>query len=116
MTRRRGTRSLLAAWEHTASTLPHGYELGLDDWLNDLDGRRLLAEALGDDARRAPTFRARLAAADALVRAATRPFPLCLWGTANAARHGYDRERHWYYFVVPARRNAGFDTDLTRVR
>lgn len=116
MTARRSTRSLLAAWERTAATLDDGYEFGLDDWLNDLDGRRLLGEALGDDTRRAPTFRARLAAADALVRAATEPFPLCLWGSANAALHGYDRRRHWFYFVVPKRRSAELTTDLQRVR
>lgn len=116
MTRRRSTRALLTAWERTAATLADGYELGLDDWLNDVDGRRLLGEALGDDPRRAPTFRRRLAAADALVRAATKAFPRCLWGSANAEQHGYDRTRHWFYFVVPKRHGAEFRADLARIR
>jgi hypothetical protein len=116
MTQPRSTRALLGAWERTAATLPSGYDFGLDDWLNDLDGRRLLAAALGDDTRRAPTFRARLAAADRLVRAATKPFPLCLWGSKNAERHGYDRTRHWFYFVVPTRHGDEFAADLARVR
>lgn len=116
MTRARGVRSLLAAWERTAASLATGYECGLDDWLNDLDGRRLLAESLGADTRRAPTLRARLAAADALVHAGTEPFRLCLWGTKNAERLGYERTRHWWYFVVPKRHTAEFAFDLTRVR
>lgn len=116
MTKPRSTRALLGAWERTAAGLRSGYELGLDDWLNDLDGRRLLAEALGDDTRRAPVFRRRLAAADKLVRGASEPFARCLWGSKNAERHGYDRERHWYYFVVPRHRSAEFDRDLVGVR
>lgn len=116
MTARRSVRALLAAWERTAASLATGYEFGLDDWRNDLDGRRLLAAALGDDARRAPTFRARLAAADALVRAATRPFPVSVWGTRNATREGWDRDCHWYYFVVPTRGSAGLEADLRHVR
>jgi hypothetical protein len=112
---RRSARSLLAAWRKFATGLADGYELGLDDYLNDLDGRRLLAEALATDPR-APAMRPKVEATDALVRAATTPFPVCLWGTANAQRHLYDRQRHWWYFVVPTRRSAAFDDDLKRLQ
>lgn len=112
---RRSARSLLGDWRKFANGLANGYEFGLDDYLNDLDVRRLLATALTTDPR-APSLRPQLAAADALVRAATEPFPVCLWGTGNAQLHLYDRERHWWFFAVPTRRTAEFDADLKRVR
>lgn len=108
--------TLLAAWEALGRGLADGYELGLDDWLNDADGRRLLAEALAADADTAAHLAARVAAADAAVRAATTASTQCLWGSANASAHGYRRERDWWYFVVPKRCTDGFRADLKRVR
>lgn len=114
---RHGLRALLAAWEAFADSLADGYDLGLDDYLNDVDVRRLLAERLAVRAPRADGVLAqRLATADAAVRAATEPARGCLWGSRNAAANGYRRDAHWYYFAVPRERSAEFDADLARVR
>src|SRR5688500_16956128 len=41
-----GLEGLVSAWERTASQVQAGYPLGLDDYLNDVDGRQLIEEAV----------------------------------------------------------------------
>ena len=41
-----GLAGLVESWEAVVSAVEEGYTLGLDDYLNDLDGRQLLEEAL----------------------------------------------------------------------
>jgi hypothetical protein len=45
MSQRARVRELLAKWEAFARELHQGYRFGLDDWLNDVDVRRLIGEA-----------------------------------------------------------------------
>ncbi len=78
---------LITRWERIAA---HPAALGDDAWLNDLDR-----------SARAP-YRERLRAADASFKAATRPVRTCLWGEANAQRHGWTRRRNWWYYRIPA--------------
>jgi hypothetical protein len=116
MTRRGRVDTLAAAWEAFAQDLGNGYELGLDDYLNDLDGRRLLAEALAAGDGQPNELAERVEAADARVRAATKPQTTCLWGAKNAARERLDAEKHWWYFAVPKRFGEEFRRDLARVK
>jgi hypothetical protein len=109
MSQRARVSELLAKWEAFARELHQGYRFGLDDWLNDVDVRRLIAEA-GD---LLPSHQRRLAAADARVRMATVPHDKCLWGTKNAQSQGWTEDVHWYYFARPLRHDRQFREDIS---
>ncbi len=87
---------LIERWERIAAEPVALEEYG---WLNDLDVRQLLHDL--DRAARAP-YRDRLRAADATFKAGTLPVRTCLWGEANARRHGWTRRRNWWYYRIPA--------------
>lgn len=110
---RDGLRGLVAAWERFAREVAAGYTGGLDEWLNDVDGREILDAALAvasTDERRALRRRVRLA--DELARAHSRPAGRCLWGAANAAKHGWNPGRNWWYFMQPKSLDADFAREI----
>ena len=43
----------------------------------------------------------RLAEADALIRPHVIPTAQCIWGDENARKHGYTRDRDWWYYHRP---------------
>ena len=43
---RGGLRGLVESWEEVVRSVEEGYSLGLDDYLNDMDGRQLIEEVL----------------------------------------------------------------------
>lgn len=97
-----GLEGLIADWEGVAESIETGYGLGLDDYLNDVDGRELIAAIeSGVPGAFTPSLRRRLAAADARARAALVPHVRCLWGERLAAGNGWTRESHWWYFMRP---------------
>jgi hypothetical protein len=119
-------QTLLAKWERFAESLAAGYDFDLDNYLNDLDVRQMLADAIArSEAAEAKSaeakalspkvLRTKLRAADAMVRRATQRVDTCLWGSRNAKKHGYAPDQNWWYFAVPTRRCAEFDRDLARV-
>lgn len=97
-----GLDGLVAAWDRVVSEVENGYALGLDDYLNDLDGRQLAEDAL---AVAAPEDRMaaqrRLRVTDDRMKAAVRPVERCLWGDGVADGEGWTPERNWWYFSVP---------------
>ena len=104
---------LLTEWESFAASLAQGYDLGLDDYLNDVDARQMLdtivnTEKLAEDG----AFRSRLAAADAQVRDATTASKYCIWGAVNESDNGWTRDSNWRYYAVPKVRSEEFDEDL----
>jgi hypothetical protein len=102
----RGLPGLVEAWGKTANELARGYSLGLDDYLNDLDARQLIEEALEfASLTEIEKVRPRLDAADALAREQLEPLARCVWGEGSARYHGWTPERNWWYFAAP--RNAG---------
>ena len=101
-----GLEGLLEAWERTVEQIEVGYPFTLDDYLNDLDTRDLLAGAM-EKAPAADAARARLAAADIRLRALLVPTDECLWGEGVAEDEGWSRNTHWWYFGRP--RNPGPD-------
>ncbi|HEY8310001.1 MAG TPA: hypothetical protein VIG47_05560, partial [Gemmatimonadaceae bacterium] len=105
-------RDVVAQWEAIAQTAAR-YDLTLDDWLNDLDLRDIVAGAFAaasptqrDDAREA------LDRADALFRAGTVETDRSLWGDAVALADEHDPKRQWWYFRRPANPGDSMRADL----
>ena len=108
-----GTAGLVEAWEHAAEQVEGGYPLGLDDYLNDLDGRQLLENLLeAVPGAGTPALEKRLHAADEKMRAATRRVNECLWGSRVAEAEGWNADDHWWYFAVPASPGPELREDL----
>ena len=110
--RRGGLEGLVARWSAIASTAGR-YDLTLDDWLNDLDLRDILAGALAV----APAFardevRSALSRADAAFRAATVESARSLWGAAGEGANAHDQVRQWWYFRYPRHPGATMRADL----
>jgi hypothetical protein len=106
-----GAEGLVARWEQAAREAEREvYPFGIEDWLNELDGRQLLhdlgvalPDALGQG------LAARLADADARVRAVTEPVSACLWGDSLAKRMGWKAAREWWYWRTPRAVDEDFD-------
>jgi hypothetical protein len=97
-----GLEGLVENWEKTVHQVEEGYSLTLDDYLNDLDGRQLIAEvlAVAGDQRRA-AIEARLDRADEKMRSLTEPTAGCLWGEEVAEEEGWTAQENWWYFARP---------------
>ena len=99
---------LLDGWTKIVAEVETGYRGLFDEYLNDMDVRRIidgLATHASDDEW--DRVEALLPSLDERVHAATRPVEACIWGERNAAKHGYHADRDWWYFRVP--------TNLARV-
>lgn len=108
-----GLDGLVADWERAVKRVETGYALGLDDYLNDLDGRQLAEDVLplaapGDR----EAARVRLKAADQRMKAAARTTDECLWGDAVAEAEGWTPERNWWYFSLPRKPGPLLAEDL----
>jgi len=97
-----GLEGLVESWEKTVRQVEEDYSLTLDDYLNDLDARQLIAEALvvASDQQRA-AIDARLSRADEKMRNLTEPAKFCLWGEEVAEEEGWTAEENWWYFARP---------------
>lgn len=101
-----GLRGLVENWERVVDQVLTGYELTLDDYLNDMDGRQLLANALElAPAEVRDAFLPRVRDADMRIRLNLVPAGRCLWGAIVAGEEGWSPEEQWWYFERP--RNAG---------
>lgn len=105
---RGGLWGLVENWEEVVRSVEEGYSLGLDDYLNDMDGRQLVEEALAavplQEKKSALT---RVRKADAEMRKRVRPAGRCLWGDETARQEGWTARKNWWYFSVPV--NPGDD-------
>ncbi|HEX4950970.1 MAG TPA: hypothetical protein VFZ34_30205, partial [Blastocatellia bacterium] len=87
-----GLAGLVASWEQIVESVAQGYPLGLDDYLNDMDLRQLLADVWPQaSAAQQQEFASRVAAADASIRSYLQPAEECLWGEEVAAEEGWTR-------------------------
>ena len=110
---RRGLRGLVEAWERTVREVRAGYSLGLDDYLNDMDGRQLIEDLFRNvPAARTPTLAGRVREADALLRQLLQPARECLWGAEAAAAHAWTPEKEWWYFQRPKKAGPELMSDL----
>ena len=108
-----GLRGLVEQWEHTVDDVEEAYPLGLDDYLNDLDGRQLLEDAMaiapGSDRE---AVRARVKAADDRMKQLVVPAGRCLWGTDMAGQYDWTPQRQWWYFTQPREPGPELKEDL----
>ena len=112
-------RDCIAAWDAIVAQVEAGYRLDLDEWLNDMDLRRGIGEAIEalKPARRLRNVALfeRLAAIDERFRRATVETVKCLWGSAVAVREGWRADRHWWYFRRPRNGNQQLDLNIENV-
>jgi len=105
---RGGLRGLVESWEEVVRTVEEGYSLGLDDYLNDMDGRQLLDETLAFvPAEVKKPFLKRIRQVDANMQTLVRPAGRCLWGDETARQEGWTAKKNWWYFSRPIK--AGED-------
>ena len=95
-----------------------GYSFDLDNWLNDVDVRELILEALpmfsreemGDHALKLDAGRQGLHGR----RPATSRS--CVWGKGTARKEKWTPQKNWWYFRTPTRSNAQLEDELATVR
>ena len=106
-----GADGLVAGWEQAARDAERErYPFGVEDWLNELDGRQILHElTIAVPNTVCGGLEARLKEADERVQAATVITGECLWGDALAARMGWHPAREWWYWRSPHAVNEDFE-------
>ncbi len=111
-------QELIDQWATFAGDLEReGYTFDLDNWLNDVDVRELILEALPMFSREEMGDHAlKLDAADQAFRAATREFKRCVWGSGTARKEKWAAQINWWYFRTPARSNDQLEDELATVR
>jgi hypothetical protein len=108
-----GLDGLLEQWENAVDDVEETYPLGLDDYLDDMDGRELIEGAV--EVAPAETRRAvlkRLQKADERMKALLVPAGRCLWGSDMAEQHDWTPQRNWWYFMQPADPGPELKEDL----
>lgn len=93
---------LLERWTKIVAAVEEGYRLCFDEYLNDMDARKIIDElaTYASDGEWAEVEDL-LPSLDDRFHVATRPVEVCIWGEGNAAKHGYGADRDWWYFRVP---------------
>jgi len=106
-----GLSGAVARWQSIANSVD-GYDFTLDEWLNDMDLRDIIAGALrvaGAEVQR--SIAGQLEQADDTFRnatVATGP----VWGSKVAASHSHDPARTWWYFRIPRNPGETLKSDL----
>ncbi len=105
---REGLPGLVRRWEASVKWVVSGKSLDEESYRDDMDGRRILEEALNiaRPEERAEWTR-RVQTADDQIKAHLVPTKDCIWGEKVAAEYGYNRQRDWWYYHRP--RNVGPD-------
>jgi hypothetical protein len=109
---RRGLTGLLEQWTGVVSAAEQGRDMSLDEWLNDMDLRDILAGALAAATpreRRNAAFN--LAEGDSRFHTFTVPSP-CLWGEDVAQTNSWRPEWQWWYFRRPVHPGPTLREDL----
>lgn len=110
-----GLEGLVQRWSRFVESVGEGYRLGADDFLNDLDTRQLIEDALAvASPAQMKAVASDLAHADGLLRKIAHPVEKCLWGYETAKTSGWTAKRNWWYFVIPAKGDPDLLEDLKR--
>ncbi|MFN0109753.1 MAG: hypothetical protein ACKVZH_12940 [Blastocatellia bacterium] len=112
----RGLTGLVESWEKIVKSVEAGYTLTLDDYLNDLDTRQLLDEAL----QVAPfaeqqKFEERIRHADDQLKGLTTRSEACLWGDDLAEEEGWSSKKNWWYYACPVDADAELLSEIAEV-
>ncbi|MDX2042627.1 MAG: hypothetical protein SF097_15505 [Acidobacteriota bacterium] len=112
----RGLIGLIESWEKVVQSVENGYSLTLDDYLNDLDARQLLEEAL-DVATMAEriNLETRIMHADDLMKGLTRRASVCLWGDELAEEESWNSKKNWWYYACPVDADAELLAEIAEV-
>ena len=108
---------LIDQWAEFTGDLEKGYSFDLDNWLNDVDIRELILEALPMFSREEIGDHAlKLDQADQGFRTNTRPFRRCVWGHGIQKKEKWTPESNWWYFRTPMQSNSQLEDELATVR
>jgi hypothetical protein len=107
-----GVGGLVERWEQIVSWIQDGYDLTIDDYLNDMDLRQLLDRSweLASPETQA-AWRTRLTLADDRFKAETETSPP-LWGESVTEEEGYSPDRQFWFFRRPRRPGPTLTADL----
>jgi len=109
-----GLERLVAQWEEATASVAGGYGLGLEDYLNDMDGRQLIADVIDlAPASVRKNLTSRVAKADTRIKVVLKPAEACLWGPAEAKTRGWTARSNWWYFRIPENPGPDLAEDLT---
>lgn len=98
----KGMEGLVNRWEEFAQSVKKGYPSGLNQYLNDMDVRQLISEAIEIASReQIEEFADRIRFADSLMKSSIVATPACLWGNNIAREEGWTPENNWWYFSKP---------------
>jgi hypothetical protein len=97
-----GLEGLVRCWEFLVEDIVTDDVLGDEEYHNDMDGRRILEEALSfaPEADRA-RWVAHVRHLDEIFRQHAVPTRGCILGEENARKYGYTRDQHWWYYYGP---------------
>ena len=99
----KGLPGLVESWEKVVQSVEDGYSLSLDDYLNDLDMRQLLSEALAVASPiELQKYEDRIQRADDQLKSLTTRTAVCLWGDEVAEEEGWTPKKNWWYYARPA--------------
>ncbi len=111
-----GLQGLVKSWKSFVKSVEDGYKFGLDDYLNDLDNRQLLEEALAvAPPREKEEYTQRVEQTDRRMRAIVKAAGKCLWGNEVAETEGWTEERNWWYFSQPIQTSRKLSTEIKKV-
>lgn len=94
---RLGAEGCVHSWELTGRQLAEGWSLGLESYLNDLDGRQLLFEMEQAGLLDEHELK-RVHLADHSVQASTNESDKCVWGEETATVKGWTSQQNWWYW------------------
>jgi hypothetical protein len=110
-----GLAGLLDRWKDVVASIRSGYPLTLDDYLNDMDLRQLIDDALPHTTSRGHKQAiVRLYQLDEGLRPHLIPAEQCLWGAKAEAEKGWTADHNWWYFSLPRHPGPPLAADLAR--